>query len=968
MPSRPARPARAVGRVFTSGEPEMSHNLQRYDRSVYLRVAEAQRCRINSTLLMPVYASPDRAACAAVFEVALTEDDALFPALADWLRCCLEEQHLHTANLSTQALEPGLRLPAAEADASAFESGVAGHSRPPGARALHAAEDVEPSVPVPLLLAPSAREELEAEQTAPRPREQEGDSGVQAVLGAAGAAPDQALAAEQQQQQQQQQQNLLQQRRDDSQATCTDPASIAARLPPLQEQAAKAAKCNGGEAARPAAVPAVAVPSPLPSEPALVMVNGSGSGGSSGGAQPGPQQVAATGAHSGAADAAALQQQQQPGVLPPAATFQSTLQGASLGGASLLAGSGSDSRLLLQQQQQQQPGGTPAVALSGLLRAGGSDAFTSSPMVGLGGQLPAALVTDGSGALNPQLDTLALLAQQQAAVQQQQQQQAAAVAAAGMPASVVAHLAALGAQALAAQAANPLLQGALSGGLGSGSFPSSAAAPPPAAPAMVAPPAKGRLGRQPSRQQLLQQQQEADILQQIERAGTIVQAPSGIERYGAPNRQVTLQDLQNQFGYGLKEAAARLGICPTTLKRACRRFGIPRWPRRQLARLKKGRKGEGARSAGRRAAAAEEEEDEEEGEAVSSDEEEGAAQPARKRVRSASMQQHPDLAAPPLGQTQPAAGPAHGLLHVPEGMLGDPGLAATLVASLQQQARAQAQGGPPEPGGAAAAQLQLLAALQLQQQQLLQGAAGLQAAAAAPSAMSLLSGLGLTRERSACTLLLPAKLCCHPRSGRAVRALCGPCPAPSRPCAGLTGESLDLLMPPDLDASVGAAHRSLGAVVAAQPGLSDLRSDDSPSPGPGGTGCAHPAAAAVAGLGSVGASPLPSLPGLSNLAALSIPGLSFMGLSSLAAELGGAKPEVSTGAMPHPRPGAPPPPQKLGAGSDGVPPAPLSAAVVTAAAPAAGAGGNAGVAGPVTRAATQQPSAAMPSAAGDASG
>lgn len=35
----------------------------------------------------------------------------------------------------------------------------------------------------------------------------------------------------------------------------------------------------------------------------------------------------------------------------------------------------------------------------------------------------------------------------------------------------------------------------------------------------------------------------------------------------------------------MQEAANKLGICPTTLKRACRRHGIQRWPRRQLARL-----------------------------------------------------------------------------------------------------------------------------------------------------------------------------------------------------------------------------------------------------------------------------------------------------------------------------------------------------------------------------------------------
>ena len=50
---------------------------------------------------------------------------------------------------------------------------------------------------------------------------------------------------------------------------------------------------------------------------------------------------------------------------------------------------------------------------------------------------------------------------------------------------------------------------------------------------------------------------------------------------------LTFQDLQSHFGVGLKEAAAALGVCVTTLKRACRRHGIQRWPRRALAKVSK---------------------------------------------------------------------------------------------------------------------------------------------------------------------------------------------------------------------------------------------------------------------------------------------------------------------------------------------------------------------------------------------
>ena len=48
---------------------------------------------------------------------------------------------------------------------------------------------------------------------------------------------------------------------------------------------------------------------------------------------------------------------------------------------------------------------------------------------------------------------------------------------------------------------------------------------------------------------------------------------------GGIGRKLTLDVLKLQFGKGLKEAAECLGMCPTTLKRACRRLGVKRWPR-----------------------------------------------------------------------------------------------------------------------------------------------------------------------------------------------------------------------------------------------------------------------------------------------------------------------------------------------------------------------------------------------------
>jgi hypothetical protein len=50
----------------------------------------------------------------------------------------------------------------------------------------------------------------------------------------------------------------------------------------------------------------------------------------------------------------------------------------------------------------------------------------------------------------------------------------------------------------------------------------------------------------------------------------------------------TLQCLggtQAHFRLSLGEAAQRLGVCASTLKRVCRRKGIPAWPQRKLVKL-----------------------------------------------------------------------------------------------------------------------------------------------------------------------------------------------------------------------------------------------------------------------------------------------------------------------------------------------------------------------------------------------
>ena len=68
----------------------MSHNVQTYDAKRYLRVAEAKRCRVHSTIFMPLFSSVERAQPFGVVEVVLCEADVLFPALVDLLQTALQ--------------------------------------------------------------------------------------------------------------------------------------------------------------------------------------------------------------------------------------------------------------------------------------------------------------------------------------------------------------------------------------------------------------------------------------------------------------------------------------------------------------------------------------------------------------------------------------------------------------------------------------------------------------------------------------------------------------------------------------------------------------------------------------------------------------------------------------------------------------------------------------------------------------
>lgn len=85
-----SRPSLGLARSLDLPQPEMSHDVQKYDKQVYLRVSEAQRCRVHSTLVVPIFDRDSTDKPLAIFELIQSDKDVAFPAVMQWLRQCLE--------------------------------------------------------------------------------------------------------------------------------------------------------------------------------------------------------------------------------------------------------------------------------------------------------------------------------------------------------------------------------------------------------------------------------------------------------------------------------------------------------------------------------------------------------------------------------------------------------------------------------------------------------------------------------------------------------------------------------------------------------------------------------------------------------------------------------------------------------------------------------------------------------------
>eukprot|EP00210_Caulerpa_lentillifera_P002070 g1985.t1 len=117
----------AIGRVYTTTEPEVCSNVQKYDKKIYLRVSEAQRCRVHSTVVLPFFepSIPHRAL--GVIEVVTNDRNVAFHELLKRVIASLECVHLCTSEIEVSQIEEGLKQWPVDTDLHLFDFGLGLH-------------------------------------------------------------------------------------------------------------------------------------------------------------------------------------------------------------------------------------------------------------------------------------------------------------------------------------------------------------------------------------------------------------------------------------------------------------------------------------------------------------------------------------------------------------------------------------------------------------------------------------------------------------------------------------------------------------------------------------------------------------------------------------------------------------------------------------------------------------------------
>jgi len=113
----------AIGRVYTTSEPEVCSDVQKYDKQIYLRVSEAQRCRVHSTVVIPFFEPTERHRALGVIEVVKNDKGVSFTQLLQSVIASLESVHLCTSEINVDQIEEGLKQWPADNDLHMFDLG-----------------------------------------------------------------------------------------------------------------------------------------------------------------------------------------------------------------------------------------------------------------------------------------------------------------------------------------------------------------------------------------------------------------------------------------------------------------------------------------------------------------------------------------------------------------------------------------------------------------------------------------------------------------------------------------------------------------------------------------------------------------------------------------------------------------------------------------------------------------------------